>query len=107
MNKIDSRSKTVRELLERVKYSIEYYQREYKWGTKHITELLEDLEERFLASYDEEHEPEQVAEYAPYFLGTVILNSENSKNFVIDGQQRVGVGSGERGHARHGAQLTV
>jgi uncharacterized protein with ParB-like and HNH nuclease domain len=89
MNKIDSRSKTVRELLERVKYSIEYYQREYKWGTKQIAELLEDLEERFLASYDEEHEPEQVAEYAPYFLGTVILNSENSRNFVIDGQQRL------------------
>jgi uncharacterized protein with ParB-like and HNH nuclease domain len=89
MNKIDSRSKTVRELLERAKYSIEYYQREYKWGTKQIAELLEDLEERFRASYEEDHEPEQVAEYAPYFLGTVILNSENGKNYVIDGQQRL------------------
>ena len=42
MNKIDSRSKTIRELLDGVKYSIEYYQREYKWGTKHIAEHLSD-----------------------------------------------------------------
>jgi hypothetical protein len=29
MNKIDSRSKTVREMLDGAKYSIEYYQREH------------------------------------------------------------------------------
>ena len=89
MNKIDSRSKTVRELLDSTKYGIEYYQREYKWGTKQISELLEDLENRFLASYDETHERRRVREYAPYFLGSVIINSEDGKNWVIDGQQRI------------------
>jgi len=89
VNKIDSRSKTVRELLDGKKYSIEYYQREYKWGTKQIAELLEDFEERFLSSYEEGHERKQVKDYAHYFLGSVIINSEDGQNFVIDGQQRL------------------
>jgi uncharacterized protein with ParB-like and HNH nuclease domain len=89
MNKIDSRSKTIREMLDGAKYSIEYYQREYKWGTKQIAELLEDLEARFFSSYEEGHERRQVREYAPYFLGSVIINSEDGTDFVIDGQQRL------------------
>ncbi len=89
MNKIDSRSKTVREMLDGAKYSIEYYQREYKWGTKQISELLEDLEARFFSSYEEGHERKQVREYAPYFLGSVIINSEEGTDYVIDGQQRL------------------
>jgi uncharacterized protein with ParB-like and HNH nuclease domain len=89
MNKIDSRSKTVREMLDGAKYSIEYYQREYKWETKQIAELLEDLEARFFSSYEEGHERKQVREYAPYFLGSVIINSEDGTDFVIDGQQRL------------------
>ncbi len=48
MNKIDARSKSVRELLDGVKYTIDYYQREYKWETKQVKELLEDLESKFL-----------------------------------------------------------
>ncbi len=31
---IDGKGRTVRELLARRKYSIDYYQREYKWQTK-------------------------------------------------------------------------
>jgi uncharacterized protein with ParB-like and HNH nuclease domain len=50
---------------------------------------LEDLENRFLSSYEETHERKQVREYAPYFLGSVIINSEDGKNWVIDGQQRL------------------
>ena len=32
-------AKTIRELLKGVKYSIDYYQREYKWERKQIQEL--------------------------------------------------------------------
>ena len=35
-------TKTVRELLKGVKYSIDYYQREYKWHEKQIRELVDD-----------------------------------------------------------------
>ncbi len=29
------------------KYSIDYYQREYKWQTKQVTELIDDLTAKF------------------------------------------------------------
>ena len=43
MQEILGKAKTVRELLKGVKYSIDYYQREYKWETKQIRELIDDL----------------------------------------------------------------
>ena len=36
MREILEKAKTVRELLKGVKYSIDYYQREYKWQDKQI-----------------------------------------------------------------------
>lgn len=46
---------TVRELLKGVKYSIDYYQRDYKWQTKQIQELVDDLTGKFLEGYEPEH----------------------------------------------------
>ncbi len=77
MNKIDARSKSVRELLDGVKYTIDYYQREYKWETKQISELLEDLESKFLDNYKEGHERTQVQHYSHYFLGSIIISKQS------------------------------
>ncbi len=89
MNKIEARSKSVRELLEGVKYGIDYYQREYKWATRQITELLEDLEAKFFDSYKEDHKRSQVELYTHYFLGSVVVSSRNGQKYIIDGQQRL------------------
>jgi uncharacterized protein with ParB-like and HNH nuclease domain len=89
MNKIDARSKTIRELLEKTKYSIDFYQREYKWKKEHITALLDDLETKFLSQYAEGHEPRKVQEYAHYFLGPIIISRKNGTNSIVDGQQRL------------------
>jgi len=89
MNKIDARSKTIRELLEKVKYNIDYYQREYKWKKEHVTALLDDLETKFLSQYEEGHEPRKVQEYAHYFLGPIIISRKNGTNSIVDGQQRL------------------
>jgi hypothetical protein len=50
---IDGKGRTVRELLAGRKYSIDYYQREYKWQHKHVAELVHDLGGKFLESYEE------------------------------------------------------
>jgi uncharacterized protein with ParB-like and HNH nuclease domain len=50
--KIDGDGRTVRQLLAGQKYSIDYYQREYKWQTKQVTELIADLAAKFLGSYE-------------------------------------------------------
>lgn len=89
INKTDGRPKTVRELLSDAKYGIDYYQREYKWETKHIISILEDLEQKFLNSYDPSHQREEVKFYAHYFLGSIIVGQKNKQNFIIDGQQRL------------------
>lgn len=89
MNKIDARSKTIRELLSGTKYSIDYYQREYKWQTKNISELLEDLETKFLENYKPGDERSQVERYGHYFLGSIVINQESVHKYIIDGQQRL------------------
>jgi uncharacterized protein with ParB-like and HNH nuclease domain len=89
MNKIDAQAKSVSDLLSNKKYAIDYYQREYKWETKQITELLEDLEAKFLDNYEEGHSRIEVEHYKHYFLGSIIISNRDGKKFIIDGQQRL------------------
>src|SRR5437764_1089216 len=89
MNKIDARSKSVRELLENQKYSLDYYQREYVWEEKQIQELLEDLFGKFAGAYEAAHEPWQVQNYPRYFLGSIVISEKDGERFIIDGQQRL------------------
>jgi hypothetical protein len=88
-HEIDGKGKTVRELLAGRKYSIDYYQREYKWQTKQVTELMDDLAAKFLECYEPSHEPDDVASYSHYFLGSIIISDKDSVKFIIDGQQRL------------------
>jgi len=89
VNKILGKAKTVRELLKGVKYSIDYYQREYRWGTKQILELLNDLTNKFLEQYDPKHSRKEVEKYPHYFLGSIIISSKDAGKFIVDGQQRL------------------
>ena len=63
MKRIDSNARTIRELLANTKYQLDYYQREYSWETKHVTELLDDLTSKFLESYTGDAESINVLDY--------------------------------------------
>ena len=89
MSKIQAKTKSVRELLSNVKYGIDFYQRGYAWERRHIEELLDDFEGRFIASYSEQHERMQVQHYPHYFLGTIITVKEGGQTYIVDGQQRL------------------
>ena len=89
MSEIKGLAKTVRQLLDNNKYAIDYYQREFKWETKHVVELIQDLSVGFLENYDESHERKNVAEYGHYFLGSVIISDKGGKKYIVDGQQRL------------------
>lgn len=82
-------SKTVRELLQGMKYSIDYYQREYKWQTVQVEELIDDLTNRFLQDHDDDNSRDAVAKYSHYFLGSVVISNRKGQKFIIDGQQRL------------------
>ena len=89
MNEILGKAKTVREMLKGVKYSIDYFQREYKWRDKQIRELVDDLTSKFLEEYEPAHSRVKVAEYPHYFLGSIIISKKEGASYIVDGQQRL------------------
>jgi hypothetical protein len=81
--------RTVSECLQQ-RFVLPTYQREYKWEAKHLQELLTDVQEAFLDRYDGSHGRQEVATYAPYFLGTIITTSSSQgEKAIVDGQQRL------------------
>ncbi len=89
MKEIRGEAKTLRQLLSGSRYGIDYYQREYRWQTRHVRELLDDLSEVFLDYYDASHDRAAVQDYGHYFLGSAILSRRGNQTFIIDGQQRL------------------
>jgi hypothetical protein len=89
MKEIRGDAKNIRTLLGGAKFAVDYYQREYRWETKQIAELVEDLSEKFLESYEEGDERSAVEKYGHYFLGSIIVSDKDGQKYVIDGQQRL------------------
>ena len=85
MKEIRGDSKNVRGLLSGAKYAIDYYQREYRWQTKQVAELLDDLADKFRESYELGHERSAVDGYGRYFLGSIIISDRDGQKFIIDG----------------------
>ena len=86
---IDGVAKTVAEILEKKKYSIDYYQREYKWESKQLKELVADLTTKFIDLHEPDHVRKDVAKYPGYFLGSIIISQKGNQPFIVDGQQRL------------------
>ena len=89
MKEIQGDATNIRSLLANKKFSIDYYQREYRWERKHVAELIDDVSGAFRDNYSPDHSRADVEAYGRYFLGSVILSNENGKRFIVDGQQRL------------------
>ncbi|HGN9466930.1 MULTISPECIES: DUF262 domain-containing protein [Providencia] len=88
-NKIDANNRSILEVLDNKKYTVDYYQREYSWEQTHIEQLVTDLCNAFLDNYDPKHRPQDVADYNSYYLGPFVLSEKLGKRSIIDGQQRL------------------
>lgn len=86
---IDGRARTVRELLDKAKYAIDFYQREYAWQERQVRELIDDLTGKFLDSFEPSHSRHEVEGYGHYFLGSIVISHKRGQRFVVDGQQRL------------------
>lgn len=86
---IDAVAKSVGEVLEKKKYSIDYYQREYKWESKQLAELVNDLTVKFFELYEPHHARGDVGKYPGYYLGSIIVSQKSGQPFIVDGQQRL------------------
>jgi len=89
MSTITPHYRSVQQLLQSQSFSIDEYQREYKWEKQNVDELLADLHDKFRSSYREGDETKEVINYEDYFLGSIIVSNRNGKHYLIDGQQRV------------------
>ena len=47
-NKIDADDRSISEVLDDQKYTVDFFQREYKWEERHIEQLVFDLTSSFL-----------------------------------------------------------
>jgi uncharacterized protein with ParB-like and HNH nuclease domain len=88
-NKIDADDRTVLEVLDNKKYTVDYFQREYSWQQKHIEQLVTDLTSAFLAEYSPADSRSAVENYNSYYLGPFVLSEKNGRRSIIDGQQRL------------------
>lgn len=89
MRDIDGKARSIRGLLGGAKFAIDYYQREYRWESKQVAELIDDLAEKFLESHQPGNERSAVEQYGHYFLGSIIISDKDGHKFIIDGQQRL------------------
>src|SRR5256886_2519225 len=87
-DRITGRTSNVRQLFTGRRYTIDTYQREYSWETKHVEDLIQDLSQRFLGQWGPLHERRDVQHYQSYFLGPIITTASERIN-LIDGQQRL------------------
>lgn len=90
MKKIQGHPKCLQEVLDGQRFNIDYYQREYRWETKQVVDMLTDLCDRFLNSHEADNSVEIVrSKYERYFLGSIIISSVDDKHYIVDGQQRL------------------
>ena len=88
-NNIDAKSKSLRDLLFERHYKVGYFQREYKWEHSHVEDLLIDLERSFNANWLDSHTQKDVASYAKYYMGPIVLYMDGAEFSIVDGQQRL------------------
>lgn len=88
-HKIDADDRSVYEVLNERKYSVDYFQREYSWEQKHIDQLITDLTSTFLDVYNPGDPRTAVEHYNNYYLGPFVVSSKDGMRSIIDGQQRL------------------
>ncbi len=77
------------EILGNKKYTVDYFQREYKWEKINIEQLISDLVSAFMENYREGHKTKDVAKYGTYYMGSIVLSEKGGSASIIDGQQRI------------------
>jgi uncharacterized protein with ParB-like and HNH nuclease domain len=88
-HKIDADDRKVFDILNERKYTVDYFQREYSWEQKHVSQLITDLTSTFLDAYSEGDLRTAVEHYNNYYLGPFIVSSKDGVKSIIDGQQRL------------------
>lgn len=87
-NIITSETKLLSAIM-REKYTVDPFQRDYKWEKKHIEQLIVDLFSAFESNFDAGHDISNVVDYNCYYLGPIVICKTGRLGSIIDGQQRI------------------
>lgn len=87
MQNVGCSLKDLKGILANRKFSINYYQRGYRWQEQQIDDLINDLTTEFLSNG--EIKDRANAQYSNYFMGSIVLCDEHGNFSIIDGQQRL------------------
>ena len=81
----NDKTDTLGKILSGRRFTVDYFQREYRWGQKQIDQMLSDFQNTFEEYYDpNDHDtPEEVAGYGFYYMGCIICTG-GSVNKIID-----------------------
>ena len=91
MNKIE-KTETLSKILANRKFSVDVFQREYRWGQKQIEQMLSDFQSTFEENYDPNNHDttDEVEGYGFYYMGSIICTgTAGASNNIVDGQQRL------------------
>ena len=75
---------SLNDILSGKKYTVDYFQREYKWQQENIEQLIQDLTNAFLDNYKVGDTTEDVANYDVYYLGSIVLSDKKTTVSIID-----------------------
>lgn len=89
MTGIRGQALTIRALMDRSKFAIDVYQRDYAWQDRQVRELVDDLTSKFLDFFQASHPRQRVKRYGHYFLGSIVVCEKNDRRYIVDGQQRL------------------
>ena len=87
MQKID-KTNSIKEILSGKKFTVDYFQREYRWGRKQIEQMISDFQSTFEEFYEPSHELSDAKYYGFYYMGCIVCTG-GATSKVIDGQQRL------------------
>jgi uncharacterized protein with ParB-like and HNH nuclease domain len=91
MNKIE-KTETLSKILANRKFSVDVFQREYRWGQKQIEQMLSDFQSTFEENYDPNNHDttDEVEGYGFYYMGSIICTgTAGATSNIVDGQQRL------------------
>ena len=78
MQKID-KTDTLKTILNGRKYTVDYFQREYRWRRKQIEQMLADFQSTFEEFHDPNDTPKEVKKYGFYYMGCIICTGWSVK----------------------------
>jgi hypothetical protein len=87
---VDSKIVPLNELFQTT-FAVDFYQREYVWTKKQISDLMTDLQTEFSRNYHAGDPASVVPRYEPYYMGEVVLAKTGTEGSlsIVDGQQRI------------------